>query len=199
MSDWKYTQKDLDYLLTPLAVRERSQKVFDLCQAGKTQFRLHLDRLEEAIDFVLDIIKKEYPNLDIPYHSRWGHFKVRWHDRFLELENQIESTPWEKAYRQWDLVIVSVLLDAGAGMQWKFFDSLSGESFSKSEGLALASLEAFKQGLFSSDSSHPYQVDADGLLKITLDQLEEAFQVSQDNPLFGVEGRLALLHKLGKI
>ena len=58
-----------------------------------------------------------------------------------------------------DLFLVSVLLDAGAGNAWSFKEPESGKSFSRSEGLGVASIAMFEQGLFSSDSNNPYQVD----------------------------------------
>lgn len=49
-----------------------------------------------------------------------------------------------------DLVVVSVLVDAGAGTAWKFTEQSTSQSYGRSEGLALASLEMFRSGLFSS-------------------------------------------------
>jgi hypothetical protein len=43
-----------------------------------------------------------------------------------------------------DLFLVSVLLDAGAGMSWSFKSAENGRVYRRSEGLALASLEMFK-------------------------------------------------------
>jgi hypothetical protein len=48
-----------------------------------------------------------------------------------------------------DLIIVSVLLDAGAGDVWKFTEERTGLQIERSEGLAVASLYAFTDGLFS--------------------------------------------------
>jgi hypothetical protein len=59
-----------------------------------------------------------------------------------------------------DLFIVAVLLDAGAGPQWKYSLDDDGTCYSRSEGLALATLEMFKQGAFSSNpSQQPLRVD----------------------------------------
>lgn len=58
-----------------------------------------------------------------------------------------------------DLFLVSVLLDAGAGNSWSFKEESSGLSFSRSEGLGVASIAMFEQGLFSGDPTNPYQVD----------------------------------------
>ncbi|SVE20738.1 uncharacterized protein METZ01_LOCUS473592, partial [marine metagenome] len=94
-----------------------------------------------------------------------------------------------------DLVIVSVLLDAGAGTAWGYRDGQ--ERIGRSEGLAVASFRMFMEGAFSSDSSRPFRADAAGLEALTLEELAAGFQVTEDNPLVGLEGRLALLHSLG--
>lgn len=91
---------------------------------------------------------------------------------------------------------MSVLLDAGAGTKWSYKSKESGKVYSRSEGLAVASLEMFKAGAFSSDSSQPHQVDAAGLNKITVETLAKGMQVSESNPMSGLEGRAGLLIRL---
>ena len=68
--------------------------------------------------------------------------------------------------------------------------------YRRSEGLAVASLEMFKTGAFSSDSALPHRVDKAGLKKVTLKSLERGMQISEDNPMAGLEGRAGLLMKL---
>ncbi|MBC7972736.1 MAG: DUF1688 family protein, partial [Verrucomicrobia bacterium] len=63
---------------------------------------------------------------------------------------------------------------------------------------AIASFHAFCQGIFSSDPNQPLQADAIGLQTLTEDALRNAFQVSTENPLVGVQGRLKLLQRLGE-
>ncbi len=58
-----------------------------------------------------------------------------------------------------DLFLVSVLLDAGAGNTWKYVEPQSGQSFSRSEGLGVASINMFEEGFFSGNPQNPYQVD----------------------------------------
>ena len=58
-----------------------------------------------------------------------------------------------------DLFVVSVLLDAGAGKKWVYYDEQTGTKIGRSEGLATASLGMFKAGFFSSKPEQPYQVD----------------------------------------
>ena len=67
---------ELAYLLSPLAVRERSRLLFDHAMAGRTNFRVNLNRLSEVADFVIEVTQANYPDLEIPFHSRWGHFQA---------------------------------------------------------------------------------------------------------------------------
>lgn len=102
----------------------------------------------------------------------------------------------ERTRRLIDLFLVSVLLDAGAGANWSYKSKESGKTYRRSEGLAVASLEMFKTGTFSSDSAQPYQVDATGLKGLTLEQLATGLQVTESNTITGLEGRLGLLTRL---
>ncbi|KAL8866191.1 MAG: hypothetical protein Q9198_008998, partial [Flavoplaca austrocitrina] len=74
----------------------------------------------------------------------------------------------------------------------------SGKTYRRSEGLAVASLEMFKAGYFSGDPTEPYQVNAAGLNRLSVNQLAIGLQVSEANPLAGMEGRADLLANLGE-
>ena len=62
-----------------------------------------------------------------------------------------------------DLATVSVLLDAGAGDRWRYREPGTEQVFARSEGLAVASLDMFAAGDFSSDRTQPLRVDAAAL------------------------------------
>ena len=115
----------------------------------------------------------------------------------------MHGAPWETAADMarsaFDLAIVSVLLDAGAGAQWRYEEGRTGEIYIRSEGLAVASFDMFVSGAFSSRPEDPFRVDADVLMTLTAEDLAEGFQVSPDNPLVGLEGRAALLNRLGRV
>src|SRR5262249_6704011 len=70
--------------------------------------------------------------------------------------------------------------------------------FARSEGLAIASLEMFTAGLFSSQPAQPLRVDAAALKTIDASKLATYFQVSANNPLIGLDQRAALLRRLGE-
>lgn len=93
---------------------------------------------------------------------------------------------------------MSVLLDAGAGATWSYKSKESGKSYRRSEGLAVASLEMFKEGAFSSDATQPCQVDATGLRGLTLEQLSKGLQITDSNTITGLDGRLGLLTRLAE-
>jgi len=162
-------------------------------------FRVDLARLPAVVDLVIDVTRRNYPSLDVPFHSRWRHFVCNGEDRWAALDR---STTWRDAAARgraaFDLAIVSVLLDAGAGPQWRYRDAASGQSIGRSEGLALASLAMFADGAFSSEPKQPLQADAGGLKNLSTDALAAGFQVTQSNPLLGVEGRADLLRRLGQ-
>jgi hypothetical protein len=103
----------------------------------------------------------------------------------------------ERTRRLIDLFLVSVLLDAGAGQKWTYKSKESGKIYRRSEGLAVASLEMFKAGAFSSNPDEPCQVDSAGLKKINAQYLAKGLQVTETNSLAGLEGRASLLVKLG--
>ncbi len=187
-------------LLTAHAVRARAGQMLDIgLHGGLTHFTIDLDRMDGVAEAVLAVTRKAYPTLDIPFHARWRHFVFGGVDRWAQLA---DAAPWPdsaaRARAEFDLAIVSVLLDAGAGATWRYRDTVTGQGIGRSEGLALASLDMFAAGLFSRDRSAPFRVDADVLAKLPLAALTSAFQVSDANPLLGLEGRTDLLQRLGK-
>ncbi len=196
MNKNNYTEKDLDFLLSPHAIRQSAEAIFDLTKNGKTHFTYHQDKFNSVVEYVIDVIKENYPSLEIPFHSRWGHFRVGGINRVADLDEKLKSEDaLEKARTKLDLVITSVLLDAGAGAEWKYNEKSSGKSFNRSEGLGVASFYLFMSGALSHDGS--LKATAEGLQHLSKEKLSEAFQVSPANPLIGVEGRLSLLKNLG--
>jgi hypothetical protein len=186
-------------LLSAQAVRERAHRLLQLGFAGELQhFRIDLASLHDAADLTIAATRAAYPTLDVPFHSRWRHFVANGVDRWTTIEPSAEwRDPAERARAAFDLATVSVLLDAGAGPDWTYRDAATGASVGRSEGLALASLAMFAAGAFSSDPRRPLRVDAAALQALSAETLGRHFQVDAANPLLGVEGRVALLHRLG--
>ncbi len=188
-------------LRTTAAVRERAAALLARARAGQSAwFSVDDAALDAVAAQVADVTRSRYPGLQIPYHSRWRHFEPGGVDRKALLDARLgQAGPAERARTCIDLAVVSVLLDAGAGADWKYVEPTTGQTLARSEGLGVASFHAFMAGLFSSDPARPLQADADGLRSLAGDQLAAAFQVSPANPLVGVDGRLVLLRRLGDV
>ncbi len=162
-----------------------------------THFRYCDERLDFTAGYVAETIRDNYPDLDVPYHARWRHFVVDGVDRWAACAAATGDDPLERARIRIDLAVVSVLLDAGAGADWSYHDRDTGATLTRSEGLAVASLNAFLDGLFSSDPSQPQRADGPALEALGQIALADAFQVRDDNQLAGLSGRTGLLNRLG--
>jgi len=166
-------------LLSAAAVRERAHEMLALALEGKVEgWTIDLDRLADAADLTAAVTRENYPNLVIPFHARARHFVAG-------APKLPEGDPATRARAAFDLVILSVLLDAGTGPGWRFSDSVSGGIYTRSEGLAVASQRMFEAG------------DLADLTGLDTARLARGFQVSEDNPLLGLDGRAALLRRLG--
>ena len=191
-----------------------SQILIDARRGASKNFIVHDDKISEAAAMVARVTRANYPTLAIPFHSRWRHFEIA-----APANPGSDQSPRNLAYeligdprravgagsrlewltRAWDLVMVSVLLDAGAGDQWTYHDDATGMSFRRSEGLGIASLRMFQSGVFSANpSTDPYRVDAQRLSTLDTAELAKGFQVSESNPLAGLEGRAQLLRSFGE-
>jgi hypothetical protein len=188
-------------LRTTRAIRERCGQLLARARAGRSRWFLVEDgALATAAREVADVTRTRYPKGAIPVHGRWRHLEAGGVDRRAELERQMAALPrTARSHALIDLTFVSVLLDAGAGPDWIYLEPTTEQAFCRSEGLAVASFHAFTAGLFSSDKDHPWQVDAAGLRGLAADHLASAFQVRDNNPMVGLEGRTILLHRLGEV
>jgi uncharacterized protein DUF1688 len=186
-------------LLSAQAVRARADRMLALGVEGRLlNFCVDLTLLDSTAERVIATTRKAYPSLKIPFHSRWRHLVVDGVDRFAEIAKTAYWKDHEaRARAAFDLAMISVFLDAGAGAQWRYTDPVSGNAIGRSEGLALASLNMFTRGAFSLDPADPLRVDAAALAKLSPEKLSVGFQVSGDNPLVGLDGRATLLRALG--
>lgn len=187
-------------LLNAKAVRERAHRMLAIgLDDGLPNFRIHLDRMDDVVELVLQTTRKAYPSFDVPFHSRWRHFVAGGDNRWADIAAQ---TTWPdraaRARTEFDLAIVSVFLDAGAGPAWRYRDPKTGSAIGRSEGLGLASLAMFAGGAFSADPRQPLRADADRLANLATADLERGMQVSDVNPLVAIDGRVDLLRRLGR-
>ncbi len=162
-------------------------------------FRVDETKLAAAVDAIVAVIRVNYPDLRVPLHARWRHFVFGGRDLWADIATTAQwRNPAARARAEFDLAIVSVLLDAGAGPDWRYKDAATGLSIDRSEGLALASLRMFAAGLFSADARDPLRADAGRLMTLSADELARGFQANPGNALAGLDGRAALLQRLGR-
>ena len=180
-------------------IRERCRNIAAAATAGESHhFRIDRTRLDDTAAMVAAVTRRRYPNLDVPYHSRWRHFETGGLDRKAELDRALtRRSATDRARAHIDLTVASVLLDAGAGTAWSFVEAESGQRYTRSEGLAVASFRAFMRGAFSALPDDPLRVDAAALATIEAATLASLFQAGTANPLLGLVGRAALLRRLG--
>lgn len=238
----------MDVLRDPRTIRARCAAITAAVADDRSGwFRLDRSRLPEVAARVVALMRRRFPDLRVPLHSRWRHFEAGGVDRKSELDAALASLGREdRARAQFDLTVVSVLLDAGAGAQWGFSErpealsaaalppqrvgrddllamldraaggaaapppspapapaaaeppASAGQRYTRSEGLGVASFRAFMAGAFSSTPGEPCRVDAQALRQIDAAVLRAVFQVAPGNPLVGLEGRAALLQRLGE-
>lgn len=186
-------------LLSAAAVRTSAERMLALAEGNSlAEWRLDMDRLPATADFVAKVVRERYPRLDPPVHARWRHFVFGGCDLWQDIVAKAKwANPAAAARAAFDLVLTSVLLDAGAGPDWSYVDAATGIRAARSEGLALASLRWFERGGLSDDPGDPLRVDAAALRRIDAGSIRMAFQVTESNPLLGTEGRAGLLNRLG--
>jgi hypothetical protein len=188
-------------LLNASAVRERAHRMLAIGLEDRLpSFRIDLGRMDDVVELVLETTRAAYPSFDVPFHSRWRHFATNGDNRWAAVADR---TGWPdraaRARAEFDLAIVSVFLDAGAGPSWRYHDPKTGSAIGRSEGLGLASLAMFTGGAFSAAPREPLRADADVLANFGVTDLERGMQVSKANPLVGLDGRADLLRRLGRL
>jgi hypothetical protein len=57
----------------------------------------------------------------------------------------------------------------------------------------------FQDGVFSAAPGNPFRVDADVLQEIPAERIKLGLQITDANPMTGIDGRIALLRRLGRI
>lgn len=184
------------YLLSAKAVRDRAHEMLDLALEGQlADWRVALVELDPVADRVATVIRSQYPDLQVPFHARWRHFSVGGRDLWADIAGRRDWVDAaQRARAAFDLAITSVLLDAGAGPDWKYRDAATDTITSRSEGLAVASLRLFAGGAMSGADD---ALRADALTRLSTQTLAKGFQVTDANPLLGLDGRADLLRRLG--
>jgi hypothetical protein len=226
----------------PATIRLRCASVLRAVEADLSpSFRIDRQLLPALADRVAALTQARFPTLDIPLHSRWRHFEAGGVDRKAGMDAALAGQDRLAVARaRFDLAVVSVLLDAGAGAKWHYTEGQAlgaaaqpragadelfamldqaaapaapapapspvsapvpgqGQTYTRSEGLAVASFRAFMAGAFSSRGGDPLRSDAGALRHIDAAALRAVFQSGPNNPMVGLEGRAALLARLGGV
>lgn len=203
------TKDTLDYYKSINSVRETTSKVFNYIKDHKEgkYFTLNLDKVPEVVDFVVDeIIRPDYPTNDdlknIPPHGRWQHINASNIDRMSSIIQKWRDSGIDEieiCKKIIDLFVFSVLIDAGAGATWKYHEASTNTTIGRSEGLAVASINIFSEGKLSKDpKGDAYKVNGEILKSWTIDVFKENFQITKENSVNGLEGRLSLIKALGE-
>jgi len=224
----------------PATIRLRCASVMRAVENNLSpSFRLDREALPALAERVARLTLERFPTLDIPFHSRWRHFEAGGVDRKAEMDTLLAGADrLAMARARFDLAVVSVLLDAGAGAQWAYTEgqalgaaakpraaadellamldqaakkpepepaapthepAAAGQRYTRSEGLGVASFRAFMAGAFSSRAGEPLRADAGALRHVDTAALRAVFQSNPNNPVVGLEGRAALLARLGTV
>jgi len=126
-------EERVEFFQSLSSVRGQSQIIFDFVANGDSQyFQIEEEKIGEVASFVENLMESDYGGdlNKIPFHSRYRHFEAGGEDRLSSLRSEWEDVEdMERCRRLLDLVVVSVLLDAGAGPHWKFDEPNSGLFF----------------------------------------------------------------------
>ncbi len=182
------------------AVRERSSRLLNLALANRLDhFSVDMLRLDSVCDYVVKVIRSSHSDLSVPPHARWRQFEIGEIDRWGLL---VAEKEWKDAHELGraavDMAFISSLFEGLAGPGWAYAEAETGETFARSEGLAIASLVMFAGGTFSSDPYDPLRVDARALAGLTLEEMADGLQVSSINAVVGLEQRLEMINGLGR-
>lgn len=133
---------------------------------------------------------------EIPPHGRWQHFEVGGKPRIQDLITQWKHEGLnitETTRGLIDLFFVSVLLDAGAGDNWRYTEPGTQDVYERSEGIAVASLHMFTSLAFTAGADSIPKVDgmsgkARGLLSFTDDGRQGVGQLDGQCSCPGIPG-----------
>ena len=167
------------HIRDPLTIRQRCHHILNWVKEDKSPyFKYNAKQLDKVAEYVSAETLRNYPKLNVPFHARRQHFFVDGTNRVSNLKTKLSHlNPKEFARVEFELTIISVLLDAGAGPTWQYKEPNSGKVFARSEGLAVASFDLFCSGALSSDPNNKFQVDSQGLANLDLESFNECFQI----------------------
>ncbi|KAI7897365.1 uncharacterized protein EV154DRAFT_535315 [Mucor mucedo] len=191
-----------DFLLGLNAVRERCYKVQEAANKNRLHhFDVDPSKLDDMVQFVTLIIKRDYDTpSDIPVYGRWRHFDIGNKLRLNILMKTWSSqgiTSLEQTKRLIDILVVACLMDMKPCQNYVYREQSTGRLLKRKDGIAVALLDMFVAGAFSTDPSQPYRVDSEALMDLSLETLKNGLQFNEQNTFVGIEERHELLNHLG--
>ena len=193
-----------ELLRDPALIRARCAAVSDAVSRGRSaHFKVDRSRLADLAARVEQVARAAWPDLNVPAVGFWQALSAGQVDRASELGAALAGlNPVEQARSRIDLTVVGALLGAGAGSRWRYSEAETeagnGQALGGSEGLAVATYRAFRRGAFSAVPGEPMRVDASALRSLDATTLAALLQAGPANPMAGLEGRAALLQRLGE-
>ncbi|KAI8387305.1 hypothetical protein BD560DRAFT_382058 [Blakeslea trispora] len=191
-----------DFLLSLNSVRERCYKVQEAATRNRLKhFDIDFSKLDEMVQFVISIIKRDYDTpSDIPVYGRWRHFDIGGRPRLNNLIQNWSSLgqdTLEQTRKLIDLLVIACLMDMKPCQTWTYTEQSTGRVFKRKDGIAIAILDLFMAGFFSSDPTQPHRVDSDALLRLSLESLSNGLQFTETNSFAGIKERHEVLNHLG--
>ncbi|KAG2213737.1 hypothetical protein INT46_009885, partial [Mucor plumbeus] len=193
-----------DFLLSLSSVRERCFKVQEAATRNRLKhFDVDQSKLDEMVQFVVSIIKRDYDSpSDIPMYSRWRHFDIGGRPRLnnlLQTWSSLGQDTLEQTRKLIDILVIAVLMDMKPCQTWTYTEKSTGRVFRRKDGIAVAVLELFVGGTFSSDPTQPHRVDSEALTNLSLQTLRDGLQFTETNSFVGVDERFEVLNHLGLV
>ena len=155
---------DKEFFLGLNSIRERCYKVQEAATRNKLQhFDIDLSKLDEMVQYVISVIKRDFDTpSDIPVYGRWRHFDVGGKPRLnqlLQTWTTLGLDNLEQTRKLIDILVIACLMDMKPCQTWAYVEQSTGRRFKKKDGIAIAILDLFLKGTFSSDPSQPHRVD----------------------------------------
>ncbi|KAG0743827.1 hypothetical protein G6F62_005448 [Rhizopus arrhizus] len=193
---------DKEFFLGLNSIRERCYKVQEAATRNKLQhFDIDLSKLDEMVQYVISVIKRDFDTpSDIPVYGRWRHFDIGGKprlDQLLQTWSTLGMDNLEKTRKIIDILVIACLMDMKPCQTWTYTEQSTGRKFKRKDGIAVAILDLFLSGTFSSDPSQPHRVDSEALMKLSLDTLCSGLQFNEVNTFEGIPERHEILVHLG--
>ena len=109
----------------PATIRARCAGVVAAVEQGVSpSFKLNRDALPPLADRLAALTRKRFPDLVVPLRSRWRDLEGHGRSGKAELDQRlVDRLPNEAARVQVDMIVVSCLLNGGAGANWVYAES----------------------------------------------------------------------------